>query len=176
MEKFFSSLVRFVKRMIRGFRFFMLQFVILMLIEIGYALLGNSIDRSTGLVFLSFRFCVFAYTMIFYCYFALLPAKYRFKTAFVPYLLYMLLVYLGIVDERDWNFRIVTIDSYMLLGWLAPLFGLIVLLLESGIRVSLSNYPNALRKIRKGVNLILVLFSLPLFYLFFMSLFKAILS
>ena len=36
----------------------------------------------------------------------------------------MIGVYLYIVSENDWDFSIVTIDYYMLLGWLIPLGGL----------------------------------------------------
>ena len=59
------------------------------------------------------------------------------------------MVYLGIVQEHDWNFKIVTIDEYMLMGWLAPLYGLTILILKVKLKRYLSpKYPKFIKGVR----------------------------
>ena len=68
---------------------------------------------------------------------------------FIPYIMYAGSVYLGIVQEHNWNFKIVTIDEYMLLGWFAPLYGLVILILKAKIKKwVLPKYPKVYRAAR----------------------------
>lgn len=76
-----------------------------------------------SLLRLSVDVCIVAYLLIFCTYYKVFPRK-KLKRFWIPYLLYMIGVYLYIVSENDWDFSIVTIDYYMLLGWLIPLGGL----------------------------------------------------
>ena len=51
--------------------------------------------------------------------------EYRWTILF-PWLFIILLVYLSIAENLDWNFRIITLDEYMLIGWLTPLLGICI--------------------------------------------------
>mgnify|MGYP001777718352 FL=1 len=75
----------------------------------------------------------------------------------MPYLLYASLVYLGIVGENDWNFQIVTIDEYMLMGWLAPVYGLFVLAFKKAIKKGLSSYPRFLNILKRTLDIVIIL-------------------
>jgi hypothetical protein len=49
------------------------------------------------------------------------------------------MVYLYIVSKNDWNFKRVTIDYYMLEGWLMPLYSLMIIGLERAVKKRLPN-------------------------------------
>lgn len=102
--------------------------------------------------------CMVAYTMLFGWYFSFVPLKRGLKRIYIPYLIYAAIVYLGIVEGNDWNFRRVTIDDYMLMGWLAPLYGLFVLKLERKIKKKLGPYHRLTRVISKLISLSAILF------------------
>ena len=65
---------------------------------------------------------------------------------------------MGIVQENDWNFKIVTIDEYMLMGWLIPLYGLSIFILKKMVKKWLCHYPNILNMSRKVLNILVLLF------------------
>ena len=68
-----------------------------------------------SLLRLSVDVCIVAYLLIFCTYYKVFPRK-KLKRFWIPYLLYMIGVYLYIVSENDWDFSIVTIDYYMRLA------------------------------------------------------------
>ena len=110
-----------VKRsIVRSFR----RFNLIQMIIIQWLLVTPLVPSSRfDLLRLSVDVCIVAYLLIFCTYYKVFPRK-KLKRFWIPYLLYMIGVYLYIVSENDWDFSIVTIDYYMLLGWLIPLGGL----------------------------------------------------
>jgi hypothetical protein len=48
------------------------------------------------------------------------------------------MVYLYIVSKNDWNFKRVTIDYYMLEGWLMPLYSLMIIGLERTVKKTIA--------------------------------------
>ena len=66
------------------------------------------------------------YTTLFGLWHAFFPARKQWWTYIVPWGIFMVMVYLEIAWERDWNFKIITIDWWMLFGWLSPLFGVLL--------------------------------------------------
>ena len=54
-----------------------------------------------------------------------------------PWLLLMVLFFLHVAHERDWAFQIITLDEYMLAGWMAPFYGIIVNGIVISIRLDL---------------------------------------
>ena len=104
-----------VKRsIVRSFR----RFNLIQMIIIQWLLVTPLVPSSRfSLLRLSVDVCIVAYLLIFCTYYKVFPRK-KLKRFWIPYLLYMIGVYLYIVSENDWDFSIVTIDYYMLLGWL----------------------------------------------------------
>ncbi len=99
------------------------RFSLIQMVIIQWIITAPWIPHSRfGILGLSINICIVAYLVIFYMYYKVFPRK-KLKRVWVPYLLYISGVYLYIVSENDWSFSIVTIDSYMLLGWLQPLCG-----------------------------------------------------
>ena len=45
---------------------------------------------------------------------------------FLPQERTMVLFYPHVAQERDWYFQVITVDEYMLAGWLAPVMGIIL--------------------------------------------------
>ena len=68
-------------------------------------------------------------TFLFSFWYVLFPKKKQIQTFFFPYVLLMYLMFMLVASERDWNYKIITVDEYMLTGWLTPLFGALVHLL-----------------------------------------------
>ena len=71
-------------------------------------------------------FAIPVYTTLFGLWHAFFPAKKQWWTYIVPWGIYMGIVYLAIAQERDWYFKIITIDWWMIFGWLSPIFGVLV--------------------------------------------------
>lgn len=66
------------------------------------------------------------YSLLFGWWHAFFTKKSQRWTYVFPWLLLMVLFYLHVAHERDWAFQIITVDEYMLAGWLAPFYGIIV--------------------------------------------------
>ena len=66
------------------------------------------------------------YSLLFGWWHAFFTKKSQWWTFVFPWLLLMALFYLHVAHERDWAFQIIKVDEYMLAGWLAPLFGLVL--------------------------------------------------
>lgn len=99
---------------------------IVKMILLQYFLIDFFIPPSRfGILRISVFLCIVAYLFIFRIYYTLFPRK-KFKRFWIPYLIYVLGVYIYIVYENDWYFSIVTIDCYMRLGWFIPICGLII--------------------------------------------------
>ena len=79
------------------------------------------------------------YTILFAFWYVFFNKKSQCWTFIIPWLILMLLFYLEIAWDRDWNFRIITIDAFMLYGWLSPIFGIITQGICLGIKHLLNN-------------------------------------
>ena len=66
------------------------------------------------------------YTLLFGWWHAFFTKKSQRWTCVFPWLLLMAIFYLHVAHERDWAFQIITLDEYMLAGWLAPVMGIIL--------------------------------------------------
>ena len=66
------------------------------------------------------------YTLLFGWSHAFFPKREQRWTVVFPWLLFLVLFYLHVAQERDWYFQIITVDEYMLAGWLAPVMGIIL--------------------------------------------------
>lgn len=66
------------------------------------------------------------YTLLFGWCHAFFPKREQRWTVVFPWLLLLVLFYLHVAQERDWYFQIITVDEYMLAGWLAPVMGIIL--------------------------------------------------
>ena len=99
--------------------------------------------------------CIFAFTF-FYCLLSVLPLK-KWIIAVGAQVLLMLTVWLYIVYEQDWNFKIVTIDRYMIHGWTASLYCLVLYLARKMIFKALESHTKGLRVARVVFNCAMVL-------------------
>ena len=66
------------------------------------------------------------YSLLFGWWHAFFPKREQRLTIVFPWLLLLVLFYLHVAQERDWYFQIITVDEYMLAGWLAPVMGIIL--------------------------------------------------
>ena len=82
---------------------------------------------------------MFLYTMLFYWFKTFASHLRPLLQVIIPYIPYVIMVYLKIVSINDWNFKRVTIDSYMLEGWLMPLYSLMIIGLERTVKKLLPN-------------------------------------
>ena len=82
---------------------------------------------------------MFLYTMLFYCFRTFTQHLRPLLQVIIPYIPYVIMVYLYIVSKNDWNFKRVTIDYYMLEGWLMPLYSLMIIGLERTVKKRLPN-------------------------------------
>ena len=74
------------------------------------------------------------YSLLFGWWHAFFTKKSQRWTYVFPWLLLMAIFYLHVAHERDWAFQIITIDEYMLAGWVAPVYGIIVQVLKRAFR------------------------------------------
>ena len=65
------------------------------------------------------------YSLLFGWWHAFFTKKSQRWTYVFPWLLLMVLLYLHVAHERDWAFQIITVDEYMLAGWMAPVLGIL---------------------------------------------------
>mgnify|MGYP003305549797 CR=1 FL=1 len=123
-----------------GIRQWLLQVIIFDILTKIAILLGGDISFGRfgfeGLIIMA---CLFLYTMLFYCFRTFTQHLRPLLQIIIPYIPYALMVYLKIVSRNDWNFKIVTLDYYMLEGLLMPLYTLIIISLEYIIRRRLPN-------------------------------------
>lgn len=157
--KIYTVVLKFLMGTITGIRFFFIQLFLWITIELFLYLSFGYIHNwgRFGVLAIALQMCILAYTMLFSWFYSFIPIKQCLKTVFIPYLLYASLVYLEIVRDNDWNFKIVTIDEYMLMGWLAPIYGLFVLILKKVIKKGLSSYPRLLNILRKTLDILIIL-------------------
>lgn len=168
LEYLYMILSKFFRGTVKGIKFFFIQIFLWIAIELFCYMLGCTFNWGRfGVLALALQICIFAYTM-FYCWFYSF-VQIRLKNIFIPYIIYAGLVYLEIVKANDWNFKIVTIDEYMLWGWLIPLYGLSVLILKKLIKKWLCHYPNILNVIRIVLNVLTLLFVCLILIIFLKS-------
>lgn len=123
-------LLKFLVGTIKGIKFFFIQIFAWVVIETFFSLLGYNCHWR--MLALSLQICILSYTMLYSWFYSFAPVK--LKNIFVLYIIYASSVYLEIVQNHNWNFKIVTIDEYMLLGWFAPLYGLVILISKAKIK------------------------------------------
>ena len=104
---------------------------------------------------------MFVFTF-FCCLLSVLPLK-KWIIAVGAQVLLMLTVWLYIVYEQDWNFKIVTIDRYMIHGWTASLYCLVLYLARMMIFKALERHAKGLRVVRIVFNLLMVLIPAMMF-------------
>lgn len=63
------------------------------------------------------------YTVLFSFGYVLFNKRKQWWTILIPWVLNIGWVYLEIAKGLDWNYKIITVDEYMLAGWLSPLLG-----------------------------------------------------
>lgn len=78
----------------------------------------------------------------------------------IPYIPYALMIYLKIVSINDWEFKRVTLDSYMLEGLLMPIYSLAIIRLEYTVKRLLPN--NKVKRVIKIVWNVLTILLLTL--------------
>lgn len=66
------------------------------------------------------------YSLLFGWWHAFFPKKEQWWTYVFPWVCLLVLFYLHVAQERDWYFHIIKVDEYILAGWLAPVFGIIL--------------------------------------------------
>lgn len=66
------------------------------------------------------------YTLLFGWWNDLFPERKHWWTYVLPWLVLMVVFLLTVVSARSWQFSVISIDEYLLGGWLAPLFGIAV--------------------------------------------------
>jgi len=101
--------------------------------------------------------CTLLYSMLYYWFKAFARCLRSLLQIVIPYILYALLVYLEIVSINNWNFKRVTIDYYMLFGWLIPLYSLTLIYFEYAVKMQLPDKPRLIIKIVWNVLTILLL-------------------
>lgn len=132
-----------------GVRQWLLQYMLFLMGCKIVQLFGESVYFGRfGLEGIIIVLCMFLYTMLYYCFKAFAPRLHPLLQIIIPYILYALMVYCEIVMENDWNFKIVTIDYYMLEGWLMPLYSLMIISLE---HIAKKILPNKAKRILKIV-------------------------
>ena len=75
-------------------------------------------------------------------------------------------IFMWIAIELFLNFKIVTVDKYMLGGWLIPLYGLSILILKKLIKKWLCNYPKIMNMIRMVLNVFTLLLVCLILFIF----------
>lgn len=99
--------------------------------------------------------CIFVFTF-FYCLLSVLPLK-KWIIAIGAQVLLMLTVWLYIVYGQGWDFKIVTIDRYMIFGWTASLYCLVLYLARKMMFKALKSHTKSLRVARIVFNCTVVL-------------------
>ena len=92
---------------------------------------------------------MFLYTMLFYWFKTFASHLRPLLQVIIPYIPYVIMVYLYIVSKNNWNFKRVTLDYYMLEGLLMPLYSLIIIRLEYTVKRLLPN--NKVKRVIKIV-------------------------
>ena len=119
------------------------------------SILINLLHTEPFNIALALGACIFVFTF-FCCLLSVLPLKKWIITVGAQVLL-MLAVWLYIVYEQDWNFKIVTIDRYMIFGWTASLYCLLLYLARKMIFKALESHTKGLRVARIVFNCVIVL-------------------
>lgn len=131
------------------------QFVlILSFAAVHYLLYG--VSKGFDICVTSVFACMVFYTFTFFILKALIPGK-AIVPALISQFLLMITVWLYIVYEQDWNFRIVTIDKYMITGWTSSLYCIALYLIRGLIFKLLENRQRALKYVRLAFNSVIVL-------------------
>ena len=137
----------------KGLKWIAIQFLVIMAIELlyylglfSYALFTNMGLREAIMAYPLFGKAGFydwraglsmsipIYTLLFGWWHAFFPGKEQWWTYVFPWLLLLVLFYLHVAQERDWYFQIITVDEYLLAGWMAPVFGIFLQCVLSGDR------------------------------------------
>ena len=135
----------------KGLKWIAIQFLVIVAIELLYSLglvcyslftdmgfreavMTYPLSGKTGLYNWETGLCISIpfYSLLFGWWHAFFPNKKQWWTYLFPWLILLLLFYLHVAQEREWAFRIITVDEYMLAGWLAPLLGIILHCFLSG--------------------------------------------
>ena len=131
---------RFALNTYYGIRQWLLQIIIFDILCKIAIWLGDDISFGRfGLEGLIMILCMLLYTMLFYWFKTFASHLSPLLQVIIPYIPYVIMVYLYIVSKNDWNFKRVTIDCYMLEGWLMPLYSLMIIGLERTVKKRLPN-------------------------------------
>ena len=162
-----NMLVRFLLQTVLGLRFFFIQLLVWIVLDLLMQFFGLQYYWGRfGILAMALQFCMLVYTLLYSWFYAFVPLKNFLTTAFIPYFIYMLFVYIGIVMEYDWNLKIVSIDEYMLMGWLAPLYGATLYCIKWKCTQLLNSYPKVLKVFRITINSLCIIFFLLIFCVF----------
>lgn len=99
--------------------------------------------------------CICIFTFV-YCLLKAFITNRKIIVALILQAALMFTVWLYIVYNQDLNFKIVTIDWYMILGWTASLYCLPFYFVRKCIFRMLKNHPKSLRNIRIAFNLLMI--------------------
>lgn len=68
-------------------------------------------------------FAIPTYTVIFSFWHVFFNKKEQWWTNVFPLAIYLGVAYLNVAKGLDWNYKLITVDEYLLFSWLAPLYG-----------------------------------------------------
>ena len=164
MNTVLSHIKCFALNTYHGIRQWLLQYMLFLMACKVALLLGNSVNFGRfGMEGLIMVLCMLLYTMLYYWFKAFTPRLHPLLQIIIPYILYVLMVYLEIVSENDWNFKKVTFDYYMQMGMLMPLYSLAIIGAEYGLKIKLP------AKAKRIVSIVWNVLTILLIILFTMS-------
>ncbi len=151
--------------MLNGLWYSYVQIVLLLIFIFGdlyahYFVYGES---RTVLLEVSYRYrlageiggCICIYTFVYCFLMAFIPNR-KIIPILISQAILMFSVWLYIVYNQNWNFKIVTIDWYMILGWTTSLYCLLFYFVRKSIFRMLKNHPKSLRSIIIAFNLLMI--------------------
>ena len=152
---------RFALNTYYGIRQFFLQFILSdILCRVAVCLGCGFKFGKFGIEGLIITGCLFLYTMLFYCFRTFTQHMRPLHQIIIPYIPYALMIYLKIVSINDWEFKRVSLDSYMLEGLLMPIYSLAIIRLEYTVKRLLPN--NIVKRVIKIVWNVLTILLLTL--------------
>ena len=87
--------------------------------------ISSNVDEATAEI-AGVLLAIPVYTLLFGWWNAFFPERKHWWTYIIPWLGFMMIFYLHVASGRDWDFQIISVDEYMLGGWLAPMIGRLI--------------------------------------------------
>lgn len=141
-------IMRFALNTYYGIRQWLLQFMLFGIACEVAEMLGCYLSFGKfGIEGLIITICTLLYSILYYWFKTFVPRLRPLLQILIPYIVYAVIVYLEIVSINDWNFKKVTIDSYMLFGWSIPLYSLVFICFEYAVKMKLPDKPKRIIKI-----------------------------